>query len=321
MATGPVTSDGVPLDVLRTKIQRFLPEYNVNGIPTLKSLLTEDTWQETLQVDQNPKTFERAGQDTAEIPMQRLTHQNITMPTPHKRVLGSGVTQDALHFGLTAAQVMEEWESCRDAHTRFLNQWVMRAALLDGGWWDATATPPRYANNVMASSHDHYLAYNASGVLSLTACNRTYRTLQEHGYGIDPVLFVNGNNLELTSNLADWSTEIQAMTPAMESLQQAGFKALRRAGGLTIVQNDYCPVNYCWATDLGASKKPIAWRERTLPTVATGLQMYEDGPNAQWYQRREFVSWAGAAVQVRGAGVAIYLGAAQWTDPTVAEWS
>lgn len=321
MATGPVTSDGVALDTLRTRIDRFMAEYRATGMPTLRSIFCQRDWRDTIRIYQNPKTFRDGGQDTPEVPLDHLEYQEITLPEPRKKVLGGGITQDALHDGLSADEVVWEWESSRDAHIRLENQWTMRAMLRDGGWWDASVAPARHANNTMASSHDHYLAYAASGVLSLTHCNRIYRHLDEHGYGRDVVLMLNGQNLELTADLADWATDINAMTPAMEVLQTAGFKALKQGGGLTIVQNDYCPLHYGIAIDLGADRKPLAWRDAKLPGIDGGLQTFREGPNIQYYEKREYLCWVGSAVQLRGAGVAIYLNNAAWSDPTVTEWS
>ena len=55
MATGPMTSDGVPLDVLRTRRQRALNEYNSQ--PSLRQLLCEPTWQDYFYVNQNAKVM------------------------------------------------------------------------------------------------------------------------------------------------------------------------------------------------------------------------------------------------------------------------
>jgi hypothetical protein len=173
----------------------------------------------------------------------------------------------------------------------------------------------------MASSHDHYLAYNVAGVLALTHCNRIYRHMDEHGYGGDVVLMVNGGTLELTSNLADWASDVNSMTPAMEVLQTAGFKALKRAGNLTIVQNDYVPLHYGVAVDLAAPRKPIVWREAKLPNVDGGLQTFREGPNIQYFEKREYLCWVSSAVQLRGAGVCIKLDNGTWSNPSVTEWN
>jgi hypothetical protein len=298
-----------------------MAEYRVNGMPTLRTIFAETDWRETIRIYQSPKTFRDGGQDTPEVPLDRLEYQEITLPEPRKKVLGGGITQDALHDGLSSAEVMMEWESSRDAHIRLENQWTMRALLQDGGFWDATAAPPRYANNTMASSHDHYLAYNVAGVLALTHCNRIYRHMDEHGYGGDVVLMMNGGTIELTSNLADWASDVNSMTPAMEVLQTAGFKALKRVGNMTLVQNDYVPLYYGVAVDLAAPRKPLVWREAKLPGVDGGLQTFREGPNIQYYEKREYLCWVSSAVQLRGAGVCIYLNNAAWSNPSVTEWN
>ena len=328
MANGPLSGADASLDVLRTRRDQFLREYNLNGrIPTLKGLLTETVWQDYLYVDQTAKVFTTAATGTSVAPKTKLDNQYITMPTPIKKHLGAAVEQDSVHDGITMQQVMDEHASSLDADERLLNQWTMRAMLLDGQWWDATVAPPRYGNNIMASSHDHYLAYAAAGVLTLTHCNAIYRHMDEHGFGRNVVLFLNGGNIQLTGNLADWNTTPLAMTPIMEELQKAGFKALMQAGGLTIIQNDYCPLHYGVAVDLGSPRKPLAWRPATIPDWQDGLKVYRGPETAQYLLDEEYVRWVGCAVQQRSAGVAIDLVHATWVDPTttyastLTEWS
>lgn len=328
MANGPLTGSDGSLDILRTRRHQFVKEYNLNGrIPTLKGLLTEEVWQEYLYIDQTAKVFTTAASGTSVAPKTKLDNQYITMPEPIKKHLGAAVEQDAIHDGITMQQVMDEHNSSLDADERLLNQWTMRAMLLDGQWWDATVAPPRYGNNIMASSHDHYLAYAASGILTLTHCNKIYRHMDEHGFGRNVLLFLNGQNLQLTSDLADWSSDVNSMTPIMEELQKAGFKALKQAGGLTIVQNDYCPLHYGVAVDVGSPRKPLAWRPAKIPTWEDGLKMYSTPPSAQYLLDEEYVRWVACAVQQRSAGVAIDLVHATWVDPTttyadtLTEWS
>ena len=321
MATGPMTSDGVPLDVLRTRRQRALNEYNSQ--PSLRQLLCEPTWQDYFYVNQNAKVMRQIASDTERAPRFSVDEQYITLPDPKKYGLATGVTQDSIHFGVTEAQVMDEHNTAIQADIRLQNQIMVKTMLTDGQWWDATAAPPRFANNTMASSHDHYLAYDVAGVLALTHINRATRHIREHGISANSeiICLMNGDNLELLGNQAEWISAVAQKSDLLETWQKFGYKIIGVAGGATLIENDYVPENYALFLDINAPRKPLAWRSGKLPNTPDTLQTFQTPPNSQYYLDEEYVRWASAAVQMRSSGVAMYLGHGTWTDPTVTEWA
>lgn len=328
MATmGPRTIGMAAADVLRNRIQLALDEYNVSGVPMLKDLLCESTYKDTIEVSQNAKTFVRLHGDLERAPMEHTDKQTITLPVPKKFGLGGGITRDALRDGITEAEVMQEHRTAIQADKRLVNQLIMAALFIDGGFWDASVAPPLWANNVMATSHDHYLAYNNAGVPSLTAVARGKRHLTEHGPTGDLIMFANGETLEKIEVQAEWIAAVANKTPLLNRLQEAGFEPNFKTDGVIWVQNDYCPLDYSIMLNIMPDEKMLAWRYSKLPADALipgiaddKLYLFPDPEDVEYYMSEQLRRWGCVKVQKRGLACPFYWASATWTNPTVAEW-
>lgn len=317
---GPFTSDGVSLTNLYRRRQAMLEEYSAQV--DLKALLCESTWQATLDVEQSAKTMKKAPSDVSIAPVEHIDIQTITIPQPVKYHVGGAVTNDAIKKGMTAAQVMREMASAIDADKRLVAQLIMKELLTDGGFWDATAAPPRWGNNDMISAHEHYLAYAASGVVALTHVARAKRLLDEHGPVGELIAFFNGDQIEKMEVQAEWVNAVADKTPLLNDLQVNGFTPRFKTNGVTWVQNDYCPTYYGIVLNILPNYKPLAWRFAVRPDDQDDRLIRYQGPeNEAYYMQESYVRWGACKVQQRSLGVPIDLAHGTWTDPTVTEWS
>ena len=318
--TGPVTSDNVALSLLYRKRIAALDEYNTQF--NLKSAICESVWQDYIDVAQTAKTMKRAGSDSPPAPVEHVDSQTITLPDITKYHVGGGVTQDSIKRGITSKQVMDEHTTAVGADERLVNQILHKIMLTDGQWWDATVAPPRWANNAMASSHDHYLAYNVAGVVALAHVARAKRHITEHGPIGTLVALFNGDQIEKMEVQAEWVSAAENKTPLLNDLQNAGFTPAFYTDGVWWVQDDYVPASYGVVLNITGQYKPVAWRYAVRPDDPNDRLIRYTGPETeQFFMQESYVRWGAAAVQMRGYGVAIYLGGGSWTDPTVSEWS
>lgn len=320
MATGPVTSDGVSAEVLRTRQIAAAREYNTE--PSLKSLLCESVWQDTLEIYQSAKTMRKLGGDTELATREQADVQTITIPKPEKFGTAYGITQDSLKKGITSLQVMQEFSTAIDADRRLVNQMIVKTMLTDGGWWDATAAPPRSANNAMTSSHDHYIAYNVAGVVALAHVARAKRLVNEHGIPGDVIAMWNGDQIEKMEVQAEWVSAAAMKTPLLNELQIKGVTPSFYTGGVLWVQNDYMPSGYGWVGSVNSMYKPLAWRYAFQPSDTNdGLIQYAKPEDEQYYRNESFIRWGACAVQMRSLGVAIDLNHATYSAPAdITEW-
>jgi len=314
---GALTSDQVPLEALRTDIIGAIRQHNESDA-TYKDLLCKVTTDETVRVLQNPKQFERGGSDTGAIPMQRHHYQDISLPKPDKRVLGSGIAQDAVDQGITSEQVYEEHQSSIEADKNLIQECCMAAMLLDGGWWDASATPPAYKMNTHTSSHDHYLAYNVSGVPTFAHVSAAKLEIQHHGAGLAPgslTMLINGAQAKQLEDYAALNTAPGPMPTAMlERLQKAGLTPNFEIDVEAIKKEDWVPENYAVMFD--HTKPPLWWRTPKGRAKDGKLQFYRTQDQPDYYWEESYVRYVSAKVGLRGAGVGMYFGGASWTDPT-----
>ena len=323
MATGPVTSDGVSAETLRTRQIAAAREYNSE--PSLKTLLTEPVWQDTLEVYQTPKVMRKLGSDTELATHEKTEVQTITIPKPEKFGTAYGITQDSLKKGITSLQIMQEFATAIDADRRLMSQMIVKEMLTDGGWWDATVAPPRSANNSMVTAHDHYIAYNVAGVPILAHVARGKRLINEHGITGDIVAMWNGDQIEKMEVAAEWSGAAARKSDLLEKLQIKGFDPAGSfyTDGVLWIQNDYMPSGYGWMGCINEMYKPIAWRFAFQPNDnSDGLIRYTRPEDEQYYKNESFIRWGAVAVQMRSLGVAIDLNHATYSAPaTIDEWT
>jgi len=283
-----------------------------------KSQLCNDTILETERVLQRSKVMKAMGDDTSRPDFQRMNYQEIALAAPVRYGIASGVTQVAIDQGITEQMVRADHAEALQADKRLMIQICVDAMLQDGGWWDATATPPQWLGNAFLSTHDHYLAYSQSGIPTLANFSEIKRTIQEHGFGAGQgniIAVINGNMAEKIENLAEWATAPGPMpTSTLDALQVFGVTPAFRAAGVVVAVNDAIPDNYvsAWALD----ERPLHWRNpRGLPNG--GLQAYPEGPSVTMASAASYTRWGSATVTLRGAGCAMYLNNATWANPTV----
>jgi len=318
MAAGAVTIDNVPVDLLRTEMIRGVERYNEMD-RNFRSIFCTQTTGSTVRVYQRTKRFRRMG-DTTVPDTSRLDYQEIDLQAPTRYGIKSGVSQAALDQGITAADVMEEHTEALQADQRLITQSVLYPMLNDGGWWDATATPPPFKTNVFLSTHDHYLGYNVGGVPTLAIFNRMRHHINEHGWTGSIVAWMHNAQVENIENIAEWATAPAVMaTPAIMKLQAAGFTPSFVAGGTPIVAEDWIPENYLLLTSL--ESKSLRWRNHEGRAKDGRLQVWRNADNVQYYLDEDYVRYAFCAtVALRSVGVAAKLDAGAWADPAATVW-
>lgn len=313
---GPLTSDDVL--PLQTIIDRMVFERNQADM-NWRSVFCDPTIELYVRVKQHAMRMRPHGSDTATPDLQKSTHQTITLPTPKKYSAAAGVTQEALEQGVTRAEVMDDVNDLFAADTEFLIQSTTRGLLLDGGWWDTTATPPNWAQNTFAGTHEHYLAYNQAGVLTLANVVTMKRHIQEHGFGMGGglLMLMNGSNVAEIEKLPELATAPGPMpTGVMDSLQANGIGPEFRLSGVNFAKTDWLPENYALMVDL--STKPMLWRNPAGTASDGALRDYSVQPDIRYAGVRQLTRYGDSAkVRYRSAGVAVYLGSGTWTDPTI----
>ncbi len=321
-AKGAYTTDNVPVRLLLTEIIDSIERHNEVS-RNWKTEFCKTTHKETVRIRQRSMVFERGGSDTTVADLQHLDYRELDLTAPDWYLLRPGVTKKAFDRGISSDEIREHHREALDADYRLVAQIVLRAMLLDGGWWDAAMSmaPPLFKMNSFATSHDHYLAYNVAGVSTLAHYTRLQRHIQEHGYGMTAsgqnsvVAIINGTMAESIVNTAEWidNTNDRIPGPVMNALQALGLTPSFTAGGIPVIADDWIPANYILAFD--SLQKPCRWR-LTDNSIADDLQVIVSDDDAQYVGVREYIRWQSCRVVLRGAGACAYLGSASWTDPT-----
>ncbi len=193
----------------------------------------------------------------------------------------------------------------------------MAAMLKDGGWWDASMSlaPPAYKMNSFATSHDHYLVYDVSGIPTVGIVAAAKKHIVEHGYGINGgfIGFWNSATAEQVEELAEWNTTSNYVTtPTIAALQSAGImpEETFTAVGVPFIINDWVPEYYMLIVD--SNVKPLHWRD----VEGSGKDLITQTTDDMYKLIEEYRRYASVTVTQRGAGVAIYLNGASWSDPS-----
>ncbi len=283
------------------------------------AMLCNRTYLPTVRVMQRSMSYRPVGESgTPE--NQRIFYQDIALPEPMRYGLKDAITQMAMEDGLDRDTIMAQHAEAMKADGRWVTQVCLRAMLLDGGWWDASATPPTYQNNTFQSTHDHYLGYNVGGTPALAHFTAIERHIQEHGFGLAEdggvVAFMNGNMAQRITNSAEWATAPGPMaTSVMDRLQQLGVTPGFRAAGVLCVKSDWVPDYYITAFAL--NQKPLHWRMPRGLALNAGVMTWQDAGNVRTWENIDYIRRGSAAVTKRGAGVAVYFNNATWTNPTL----
>jgi hypothetical protein len=251
---------------------------------------------------------------------QRIDFQTVQIPDPGRWGIGSAVTQVAIEEGIDEETIRQNHTDALNADYRLITRLCLRAMLMDGGWWDGTATPPNWASNTFDATHTHYIAANAAGLPTLAHWTTIKRHIQEHGFGLEEdggvVAVINGDMASRIEATAEYVQTDQPMrTRAMEALQWYGLVPEFRAAGVWVTQSDWVPDNYIAAWAL--NEKPLHWRIPKGMEGADRLLSWESPENVRVKGSFDYIRRGSTAVTLRGAGVAAYLGGASWVDADI----
>jgi hypothetical protein len=318
MATsGLYTTDNVPTSQLYTELIRDIGLYN-QADPLFMERFCVRTTKKTVRVAQQAGRFKKSGSDMAHPQWDRNLYREITLGEPEKYQLAEGYTREALERGMDSSEIRDLNADAVSADGRLLQEIVLKAMLNDGGFWDATMSlaPPSYKSNTFATSHDHYLASNASGIPTLAFITDMQTHIVEHGYGLNGglIVLINSVQSEAITNKAEWNTTSNYVsTPVIAQLQAAGIinGPTFNAAGIPVSVNDWVPSGYMLMVDVNA--RLCHWRD----TEGVGgrnliIEVDEDFvKNITEYRR-----YVSCTVTQKSAGCVYYLGSGTWTDYT-----
>lgn len=311
---GALTTDNVPLSALYTEFLDSVERHNEKSRDYIGMFAGAPTKNRTAQIRTRSMAFAKAGSDTTVPDMQHLDRFDIALEDPIRYVAKGAITRASWEKGLASDEVREHHLEALDADYRLITEYFMSKMLTDGGWYDATLTPPSYKKNTFASSHDHYLAYNVSGTPTLAHFNAARHHIAEHGFNSGVVAFINNDQVEKIENLAEWVSPAADMdSPVIQRLQEFGMTPAFKAGGMPVYEEDWVPSGYGLVVSLGV--KPLRWRITDNPVTAD-LIAFEQDANLQYQWTGEYARWCSATVVMPGAGCAIYWGSGTWADPT-----
>lgn len=318
MATpGAFTTDHVPVYLLYTEIVDSVERHN-EAERSFLSLFCDVTPKRFYHVRARSMDFEESGQDTTKPQMQHVTRSAINLTEPTRYILGTAITREAYERGISSDEVREAHQEALDADHRLVTQTILRACLTDGGWYDATVTPPTYKLNTFSSTHDHYLAANVGGTPTFAHFSAAKTHILHHGYSRDIIVFMNNAQAAALEEASDFaSNPTVSSTSMVDDLQKYGMTPQFQILGMPVVVDDWVPENYMFVVSL--QLKPVVWRPTDNPETADLIvsTSTEESLGITYYFVEEYARWTSATVVRRGAGVAYYLGGSSWTDPTI----
>jgi hypothetical protein len=210
--------------------------------------------------------------------------------------------------------------------------------------------PPAYKNNTFNGSHTHYKTTGSSALEAIDLDTMVIDDFASHGYtemdGYRLVLMVNttvGNvvrqfrsavntNQTAAGNYGRYDfipaqgqpgqlvgTNVQVVGQAQVGPSLAGLNVIGTYGPLTVVQDDWLPVDYVFSFATGGPaslNNPVGLRQHANPNLR-GLRLVK-GRNADYPLIDSF--WAagfGTGVRQRGGGIVLQLTASgSYTTPT-----
>lgn len=325
---GAMTTDDRSVRQIVNEVIDSIERHNETAV-NFKTQFCNTTRKENVTVRQRSMTFRPMGSDTTVPEMQHLDDRVLTLAKPTRWGAREAITKAAQEYGIASDDLIESSREAMDADYRFVAQVVLKSMLNDGGWWDAAMSkaPPSFKMNSFATSHEHYLADDVSGVPELAHFSRLKRHIQEHGYGYtNPgasagarqtavAVWINGDLAEEIENTAEWidSTNDRISGQVMDSLQRLGVTPNFTAAGCAVVTDDWIPDNYMLAFD--PTVKPCHWRHTDNPE-ADDLIVIPTTDNVQYVGVEDYIRWQSCRVTLRGAGACYYLNSSSWTDPT-----
>jgi hypothetical protein len=313
MAEGLYTTDQVASSKLYTEFMQSI-ELTAPRRELFRDLFCNRTEKTTVRVTQSALRFVKGGFDESEPPRDRTAYREISLPTPRKFELAAGFTKEAWERGLDSSEVRTLNQDALAADERLIQELVLSAMLTDGGFWDANMTlaPPAFQSNSFTTSHDHYLAANATGEPTLAHVAAAKHHLVEHGYG-GFIGFWPSSMAELVEGKAEWETTANYVsTPVIARLQEQGIMPGETfvAAGVPFVINDWLPEHYFMV--LATNVRPCHWRDVEGPGKDLITYSVDDFTKTIDEYRR----YGSVKVTSRGAGVVYYLNSGTYSSPT-----
>lgn len=327
MATrGLFTTDNVDLTKVYREIVRSGELYNEAGPNGLRALMFSNTKRHSVRVLQRSLEFKIASElAMPDRDRQAYVDFDLNSPTPYE--LREGFDVYALEQGVEAQEILDQGADAREAATRLQSRSCVVEMFTDGNWWDAamTVAPPSFKTNTFATSHDHYLAYNVSGVPTLAHFSAMKKHILEHGYGYTGGLvgFINSANAEDIENTSEWKTTSNYVsTSFIDDMQKKGLwpsgvsAPTMQAVGVPICVEDWIPENYIGMFDLNVPSKLGRWR---LPEGINDGIVMDTNSNSELYKFvvTMYRYYCAPTIVHRGAGCVAYLGSGTWADTAV----
>lgn len=319
--SGPFTVDGLPAQLLYQEFLDGLALYNTRSNVFMDQFCLRTT-QKTVRIDQSAAQMKAAGLGTVEPPITQPAYTDITLADSIPYEVAVGYTKKAVEKGIHSEELRNIFRDGLKADGDLIQQLILGAIMTDGSLWDAnmSTAPPQFLSNTFATTHDHYLAYNVSGVPALTHVSALKLTITHHGYGRNGagvVGFWNSAQAEKWARLAEPVTQYAWSSTMMDTLQRLGvpLEGTFTIDGVPMIVNDWIPENYIVAAAVGV--KSVRWRDPEglgtgAPLILATIDDFVQG--TQMLRR-----WGSATVVLRGAAAVAYLGGASYTSPT--HWS
>ena len=328
---GGATRDGSSLQQLYTRFEDTIVRVNEGTMMggDFRSMFCNLTQDKAVRVLQRSAEMQEMGSDTARPDVQHLDAPEFDLPEPRRFANATAVTRERMKRGLSSLDITNGQDELLRGDTRILVKAVLYAALLKNGlgWWDATQTfaPPKYGGNpAFTTSHNHYLADNAGGILRLDHLATGKQHMLEHGYEGQIIALINSAQMAEVEKQAPWGVTTASVTaggPAyiaptslIGTLQQNGFTPDFRAAGVNVYHNEFIPPNYMLMFAMDGTK-PMMWRN---PENDNGeLEIIAREPDDVWMQYITIQRYISCRVTQRGQGVAYYLNSGTWSDPSI----
>jgi hypothetical protein len=207
---------------------------------------------------------------------------------------------------------------------------ILKAGLYTStdGFWNGSyetapsegiTAPPPYGKNTFSANHSHYIGTSQTTIL-LTEVAEWRTHIREHGFQGPIVGFINSTDSKaIAKALLPTDSGIKVSNPLTDFVSINGY--IGRAGGVDWTETEWVPSGYVllYATAVGAgsdSAKPVRLIEPTNPSFR-GLIIIP-GENPQYpIINSYYLRYLGAKVLHRGAGVAVKLGNATYSNPTI----
>ena len=312
---GPATIDDVALEPLLNELREEIGIQAEAIQNERNAYIGEPTLKQTVQIVTVGMEFKPDGQGGGVPGLQHLPSFSISLTAPDRLTLGTGIKQRAWEEGLSSNDVRRNVAEALKAYQRVWRRCITQAKLALSGWYDGTVTPPPFDGITFASSHSHYVAENASSLITQNILVDNALLITEHGY--DPAgVFCELNQYDL-ARVVKQGEVVQSnetiISPIVQRMQEMGLRSQYTLGGVPLMTNNFIPNGYAWVGTL--ERPPMAARREVNDSGNLNTYMETVLPNADMRWISEFSCWAVIPDVVEmGAGVALWLADSQNSD-------